>query len=228
MTIILNIFFEDEDFIIINKESGVLVHRGYANDDVTYVDLIRDYGFFPYPLHRLDRQTSGLLIFAKTKKVASKMRGLFEEKKITKTYTALVRGEIPEYGNIDHPIPKAEKAERVLAVSNYTRIAIAEIQPRHLSLVSVSPITGRFHQVRRHMKHIHHPIIGDANYGKGALNREIRARYGLARLALHARALTFEWNGHLRFFEIEFPNSLALPFRKMGLEKECDFRSISR
>lgn len=212
----LKIVFEDDHFLILQKESGILVHRGYANDDVTYVDLVRDYGLIPRPLHRLDRQTSGILMFAKSKTVASEMRNLFDEKKIVKRYITLVRGIVPEEGEIDHRIPKAEKAERVPAHSTFTKIAHVDIQPRSLSLVNVYPTTGKFHQVRRHMKHINHPIIGDANYGKGALNREIKERYGLGRLALHAFSVSFIWRDESFFFETEIPDSMKLPLEKMG------------
>jgi len=214
----LKIVFESEDLLILSKKSGILVHRGYANDPITYVDLVREHGFVPRPLHRLDRQTSGILMFAKTKIAASEIGRLFEEKKIHKTYIALVRGIPPIEGEIDHPIPKAEKAERVPAHSTFERIASVDIQPRSLSLVKVFPTTGKFHQVRRHMKHIHHPLIGDANYGKGKLNREIRERYGLNRLALHALSVSFDWRERSYTFQENLPESLTLPFHKMGFD----------
>ncbi len=212
----LKIIAEDNNFLIIQKESGILVHRGYANDDITYVDLVKDYGLVPRPLHRLDRQTSGILMFAKSKIVAAEMRSLFDEKKIVKRYITLVRGISPDEGEIDHPIPKAEKAERVPAHSTFSKISSVNIQPRSLSLVNVFPTTGKFHQVRRHMKHINHPIIGDANYGKGALNREMKERYGLDRLALHAKSVSFTWRDEPYLFETQIPDSLSLPLLKMG------------
>ena len=186
----LAVLFEDDDLIACDKPSGLLVHRGIGRDDVVLVDLVREYtGDTPRPVHRLDRGTSGVTLFAKSGAVCAAVQQQFQTGEVTKVYLALVRGICPETGTIDHPVPRSEDGERVDAVTSYRRLEVFDAEPRALSLVEAMPHTGRFHQIRRHLKHIDHPIIGDANYGKGALNRAIRDRYGLDRLALHAARL---------------------------------------
>lgn len=189
----LEILFEDDDLLVLNKPSGMLVHRGMDNDPVTVVDLVAAHlqTKKTYPLHRLDRGTSGVLLFAKSGEIAATLQQQFTEHTITRQYIALVRGEFPDKIRVDHPVPKGEGKERVDALTDFERIRVFEVEPRTLSLVRATPHTGRFHQIRRHLKHLSHPIIGDANYGKGALNREFCARYGLCRLALHAELLVF-------------------------------------
>jgi len=154
-------------------------------------------------------------MFALSSESAKLLHELFEEGGVDKTYLALVRGVAPENGEIDHPIPRREGGPRVPAFTRFRRVWRGD----HVSLVEAFPKTGRFHQVRRHLKHINHPLIGDANYGKGALNRDFAARYGLARLALHAKSLAFvdPWTGEKIYVEAPLPEDLAAPFQKIGV-----------
>ncbi len=218
----LSIIFEDDALLVVDKPSGLIVHRGMARDDVTMVDLVRDYLDAPArPAHRLDRQTSGVLLFAKSSEAAAALRDAFDAGAVDKTYLALVRG-VPKTagGHIDHPIPRSEGGERVEAQTDWELIESAATEPRHVSLVRAHPRTGRFHQVRRHLKHIDHPILGDANYGKGKLNRAFREKYGLERLALHAAELVcvHPRTGESCNFTASVPADLAEPLSRMGLE----------
>lgn len=179
----------DDRLVIVDKPSGVVVHRGWADDDGgVLVALRRQLGRRVWPLHRLDRGASGALAFALDAETAAALGRAFAEGQVDKRYLALVRGHPPEQVHIDHPLPTGEDphGERVDAVTDVRRLGIWE----RYALVEAVPRTGRLHQIRRHLKHIACPIIGDVNYGKGEHNRLFRERFGLHRLALHAFALT--------------------------------------
>jgi tRNA pseudouridine65 synthase len=138
-------------------------------------------------VHRLDRATSGVLLFALSAEIASRVCESFAAGKTEKTYLALVRGVPPDEILIDHPLPPGEDT-RAPRVAARTMIFRREVFGRY-SLVEARPLTGRLHQVRRHLKHISCPLIGDVNYGKGEHNRLFRERHGLDRLFLHATRL---------------------------------------
>ena len=230
--------------LAVDKPSGLLVHRGWGRDATTLVDLVREtLGVeVVHPLHRLDRQTSGVVLFALNADVARDMRDAFEggepalgpaalandtvngrvigSDSVEKRYLALVRGVAPESGRIDHPIPRREGGPRVPAVTDFRRVAQAPTEPRQVSLVEALPRTGRLHQVRRHLKHIDHHVIGDANYGKGAVNRALAERYGLERMALHATSLAFPHPGGGGSLTVTapLPRDLLEPLGRMGFD----------
>src|SRR5262249_36286147 len=151
----------------------------------------------------------------------------FEEGRVDKTYLALVRGVPPEEGVVDHPIPRREDGPRVPALTAFRRLHAVDPATcespaaralRASALVLARPRTGRVHQVRRHMKHIDHPIIGDANYGKGVINRAFRDAVGLGRLALHAASIRLDHpiTGEPLVLSASVPESLAEPLRLLG------------
>ena len=215
------ILYRDDRLAAFAKPSGLLVHRGWDRDDVVCMDLAREaLDAFVHPLHRLDRGTSGVLLFALDPEAAAAMGALFEAGAIDKTYVALVRGTPPAEGRVDHPIPRKEGGERVPSATTFVRLEAATVEElgRSFSLVEAHPETGRLHQVRRHLKHINHPILGDANYGKGDLNRLVRDRFGLGRLALHASrvAFTHPFSGERVTLSAELPEDLTTPLRAMG------------
>ncbi len=217
-----SVLFEDADLLAIDKPSGLLVHRGEGTDPVTLTDLVRRRlgTRTVWPVHRLDRATSGIVLFARDREGARAISKLFGEGRIEKRYVALVRGTPPEDGTIDHPIARdgRDGAVRVPAVTRFARIATAETDPRAVSVVLAHPETGRRHQIRRHLKHIDHPVLGDTTYGKGPLNRAFRDRYGLDRLALHALGLTLPHprTGASLQLHARLPDDLAIPFARMG------------
>ncbi len=215
----LKILYEDEALLAVDKPSGMLVHRGMGRDRVTLCDLVAGRSSGPaHPVHRLDRGTSGVLIFAKSSSVARLLADQLQGDEVTKKYVAIVRGRPPKSGDIDHPVPSREGGPRVPARSTFRTLETLATEPRHSSIVEVTPLTGRFHQVRRHLKSLSHPVIGDANYGRGDLNRAFRWRYGLGRLALHA--LRYElWHpetGQRLVFFAPLPADLAGPMKRMG------------
>jgi tRNA pseudouridine65 synthase len=187
----IELLFVDDHVVVANKPSGLLVHRGLDRDDDVAMFRVRDaLGQRVHPLHRLDRGTSGALLFARTPEAAATLSRAFEEGRVDKRYLALVRGTPPESGTIDHAIPKDEGGPRVRAVTRFRRVARSTVD--RCSLVLAMPETGRLHQIRRHLRHIDHPLVGDVAHGSGVINRHYRAAYALHRLALHASFLAFE------------------------------------
>ena len=184
----LPILFRDQTLVAVDKPAGLAVHRGWAGErDVAMMRTRDQLGMHVFPVHRLDRATSGVLLFALSAEIASRLGEVFAAHAVEKTYLALVRGIPAEAGLIDHPLPTGEDrhAPRVSAQTHYLR---REVFGRY-SLVEAHPRIGRLHQVRRHLKHISCPLIGDVNYGKGEHNRLFREQYGLHRLFLHATRL---------------------------------------
>jgi tRNA pseudouridine65 synthase len=212
----LEIVHCDDALAVVNKPSGMLVHRGWDNDRVVAMTLLRDQiGRYVFPVHRLDRGTSGALVFALSSEVARTLSAAFEQGRVAKRYVALVRGVPPDEGTIDSPVPRSEGGARVPAVTEYRRLFVFG----RFSIVEARPLTGRLHQVRRHLKHLGHPIIGDVNYGRGELNRLFRADYGLHRLALHALELQFEHpaTGQPLGLAASLPGDLREPLERMGV-----------
>lgn len=216
-----SILYRDEHVVAVNKPSGMLVHRGWDNDKVVLMTEVRDaIGQWVYPVHRLDRGSSGVVLFALSSEVAATLGAAFAEQRLEKHYLALVRGVPDAFGVVDNPVPKKEKGERVAAVSDYRRLAVAG----RYSLVEVRPRTGRLHQIRRHMKHLACPLIGDVRYGKGEHNRHFRDNYSLHRLALHCHGLALEHPRSDTRLEIRAPLSeeFASALIKLGVIETAD------
>jgi tRNA pseudouridine65 synthase len=180
----VKILFRDARCVAVDKPSGVATHRGWADDDDALLQQVRDaVGCLVYPVNRLDRGASGIVLFALDRENAK----VFSEawSSADKRYLAITRGHPPDHVVLDHAIPKAPGEDRVDAVTEFWR---KEDFGRY-SLVEARPHTGRLHQIRRHLKHLSCPIIGDVRYGKGEHNRLWRERFGLHRLALHCMRL---------------------------------------
>ena len=205
----LEILYKDEYLVAINKPSGLLVHKSMIDRHEIYfaMKILRDQiGQWVYPIHRLDKPTSGVLLFALDTYSAKLVSEQFSESKIQKTYIAVVRGYIEEKGLIDYALSvKLDKiADRKSSVekeaqeaqTEYERLATVEVphavgryDKTRYSLVKLHPKTGRKHQLRRHMKHLSHHILGDTKYGRGEHNKMIREHYDCHRLLLHAISL---------------------------------------
>ncbi len=231
---ILSILYQDESLVAVNKPAGLFVHRSFMDRDEVYfaLQLVRDQiGKYVYPVHRLDRPTSGVLLFALTKEIAQKMNAAFanksnsindidkesngeikcDEAMLTKTYYALVRGHLAmsdQHELINHPLK--EKLDK-LGDKNVSRnkepqsaqtyykvlkqaslpVALGKFDSVRYSLVKLAPITGRRHQIRRHLAHLRHPIIGDINYGDNKQNPFFIKCFGFKRLMLIAKSLSF-------------------------------------
>jgi len=182
---VITILHQDARCVVVDKPSGVATHRGWADDDEALLQLVRDQvGVWVHPIHRLDRGASGVSLFALDKEAARVFTEAWAD--ADKRYLAITRGHPPEHLVIDHAIPKAPGEERVPAITEIWR---KETFGRY-ALVEAKLHTGRLHQIRRHLKHISCPLIGDVRYGKGEHNRLWREKLNLHRLALHCTSLT--------------------------------------
>lgn len=203
---LIQVLHRDENIIAVNKPENLLVHRSrLARDHVVLLQLLRDQiGQEVFPVHRLDRPTSGVLLFALNSGTAKLLVEQFTERRIKKRYLAIVRGVTKESGSINYPlVPEAEytNAENPPAqeaVTNFTRLAFTELdteiagRPARYSMVEARPQTGRTHQIRRHLAHLRHPIVGDTRHGDGRHNKFFRSEFQSFRLLLHAWTINFQ------------------------------------
>lgn len=179
------IVHRDARCVVVDKPSGIATHRGWDGDDDALLQRVRDaVGCYVYPVHRLDRGASGLVLFALDREAAGAFSLAWPA--ADKRYLAITRGHPPAHAMIDHAIPRAPGEARVDA---RTEIWCKDTFGRY-ALVEARLHTGRLHQIRRHLKHISCPLIGDVRYGKGEHNRIFRTEHALHRLALHCAALT--------------------------------------
>jgi tRNA pseudouridine65 synthase len=200
----IEIIYDDEYCIVVNKPNNILVHHSYYSRNITDDSLLQllrkqfvNQNF--YPLHRLDRKTSGLLLLAKKKEYISKFQDLFTSHSIQKKYYALVRGYCEESGKIDSRVKNPDTGVYKDALTLYKKISQIELNipvspysTSRYSLLELQPKTGRMHQLRKHMNKIAHPIIGDHKYGNRHHNQMFETKFGLDYLFLHAHTLEFK------------------------------------
>lgn len=199
----LHILWRDDHLVAVHKPAGWLVHRtGLDAHETRFVlQTLRDQlGRHVYPVHRLDKGTSGVLLMALSPEVARMLAMAFEAHQVDKRYVAMVRGWVPPHILVDHPLKPddaPEDAPAQPAQTAFQRLATLQLPipvdrypSTRVSLVEARPATGRRHQIRRHLKHLAHPIVGDSSHGKGAHNRWWAGYVGLQRLWLHAASLS--------------------------------------
>lgn len=208
----LPVLFQDEHLVVLNKPSGLLVHRSMIDRHETRfaLQIVRDQiGQYVYPVHRLDKPTSGILIMALSNEAARNLGAQFTTNKVEKEYLAVVRGYAETSGIINHPLK--EELDKIVdkdaqqnkpaqaAITEYMTLDKIEIPyevegypTSRYSLIKACPKTGRKHQIRRHMKHISHPIIGDANHGRGKHNRFFQKQFNVNRLLLACTGISFK------------------------------------
>lgn len=239
----LTILFQDPYLVAVHKPAGLFVHRSYLDRHEKYfaLQLVRDLvGQYVYPVHRLDKPTSGVLLFALTEEAARAISLLFERHQITKTYYALTRGHLMGNGDIDHPLK--EKLDKIgdkftktdkpakSAQTFYQSVAIASLPYQvgryntvRYSLIKLQPKTGRRHQIRRHLAHLRHPIIGDINYGDNKQNPFFGELFHEKRLMLIAKSLAFKhpFTGQKIYIETEFEPLWQQVF------KHCDWHEVT-
>lgn len=201
----LPILHLDDHFVAVHKPAGLLVHRTPMDhgDDVAALQLVRDQlGRRVYPVHRLDKPTSGVLLFGLTPQAAEAMAALFQRQDVDKEYLALVRGWLESDGMIDHPLARtrdsrapgpAREAVTIWSALEHFEVPspVSRYDSARSTLVRLEPKTGRTHQLRRHMKHVFHPVIGDRKYGDDAHNRFFETTFGSTRLMLAAVGMAF-------------------------------------
>jgi len=214
------IIYEDENILLINKPRGLLVHGDehekritLANEVISYLYSKDEYNpkitnaFAPAPAHRLDRNTSGIVVFAKNLISLHELEELFKDKEeIVKTYSALVYGNLQGKYELDYPLKKDSNSGlvKVCPISQGGKSALSIVEDdKHyddFTLVNVKLITGRTHQIRVHLSKFGYPVVGDAKYGNFKINKEIRDLYKFENQFLHARSLEFKnISGHLSY-----------------------------
>lgn len=222
----------------VNKPAGLLVHRSDLDRHETEfaLQIVRDQlAQRVYPVHRLDRPTSGVLLFALSPEATSRAGAAFDADAVRKTYLAIVRGIGEEEAVIDYPLQdlperyetKNNSGEDTAreALTSYRRLAMVELPlpvgkfpTVRYSLLKVTPRSGRRHQIRRHLKHVFHPIIGDTTYGEGRHNRLFRNELGTSRMLLHALELSFPhpWSGEPVIVRAPLDEEFSSLIRRLG------------
>lgn len=234
-----DIIFQDEVLVAINKPAGLLVHPSFMDKSETESAMkqLRDLlNCWVYPVHRLDKPTSGVLLFSLNKETARVLCDSFMEHQVQKTYLAVVRGFTRESEIIDYPLkriydkmtdrPDKKDQPPQEAITRYERLETVELpipMPPHpssrYSLIRVSPKTGRLRQIRRHMKHIFHPIIGDHKHGDNSHNRMFAAQFACTRLMLHAHTLIFlhPTTGQTLCLKADLPEEFVDTLKRIGI-----------
>jgi len=226
----LEIIYQDAYFVAVNKPHGLLVHRSKLAKDAKEfaLQILRNQiGGHVFPCHRLDRKTSGILLFAKDTESNKMMQKLFHDGQVQKQYLAIVRGFCPENGIIDYPLKREDRTMQE-AITHYKRLSKTEIEVPYLahstsrySLVEVSPKTGRMHQIRKHLAHIFHPIIGDRPHGCNKQNKLFKEKWQMTSMMLHASNLSFKHPITSEHIQITAPISEEFS-RTLGLLKMHD------
>jgi tRNA pseudouridine65 synthase len=223
----LEIVYQDENYIAVHKPPGIHVHPTYlSRGEESCMKILRDrIGQWVYPLHRLDRAASGILLFGLSSGAAGKMIRQFGERKVKKRYLAVVRGCLQEKEVVDYPLREEPHKEPAEALTEYRRLVTVELPyplgkfpTARYSLAEVFPHTGRKNQIRKHFAHISHPIIGDVRYGDGKHNRLFREKFAVHRLLLLAVSLSFQhpYTGELLTLRTGIPEEVKDLFRKLN------------
>lgn len=197
----LEILYQDEHIIAINKPHGLLVHRSPIAADVTEfaIQILRDQiGQRVTPVHRIDRKTSGILLFALTDEANKHLNLQFMAGTVHKKYLAIVRGYTVDEEVVDYPLKKdnGTMQEAITAYRTLQKVELPISLGKHptqrYSLIEVAPKTGRKHQIRKHMDHLRHPIIGDRPHGCNKQNKLFKERWNVTTMQLHASEIEFE------------------------------------
>ena len=204
------IIYEDENFVIVNKPRGLLLQQDGDSNHPSLDILVSKYlNKTAMPVHRLDKETSGICVFAKNSKAADEMGKIFNNhSQIEKHYLTLVYGQINEDGVVDAPLRKSfERKKMVVApLKSGAKTAITKYHPvknfKDYTLLDISLLTGRTHQIRAHMSYIRHHVVGDIKYGDYKINNIFKREFGFENQFLHAYKLKFlDINGPLNYFK---------------------------
>lgn len=223
------LIYESDDLIVINKPYGYFVHKSSldATSDQILMYPVRDFaGCHVYPIHRLDRKTTGVLLFAKNKVALAFYNRLFEERQVEKTYLTICRGFMPQSGSIDYAL-KLESGKIQDAITNYKSIQHSEIPmagykfpTSRFTLVEFYPETGRMHQIRKHAAHIFHPIVADRPHGCNKLNRILIEELNIHHMPLHAYQLEIKGQNQAKalILKAPLPDEFLLTGKLLGFD----------
>lgn len=238
----LSIIQQDPFFVAVNKPAGLLVHRSAIDRQASEfaLQMVRDQiGQHVYPVHRLDRPTAGVLVFALSSKAARFLSQEFSECRVRKTYLAVVRGILSADVVVDYPLkeeldaksdvkarvdkmPQSAVTEFSLLGSHEFAVAVDKFATSRYSLVKAVPRTGRKHQIRRHLRHLGHPIVGDVQYGSGKHNRFFRDRLGISGLLLACVKMEFQHPVENRMVQVQAP----LPAHFLSLFDQLSWNGV--
>jgi tRNA pseudouridine65 synthase len=235
----LPILYQDDRYIAVHKPAGLLVHRTRISEDTRFLlQILRNQiGQWVYPVHRLDRPTSGVLILGLDSESARLLTQEFEHRRVEKRYLAIVRGYTDDSGVIDYPLREEKWKEPQQAITEYRTLAQVELpipvgryQSARYSLLEIKPRTGRMHQIRKHMKHIFHPIVGDTTHGDGKQNQLFREEFKIQRLLLIATELRFRhpYSGEEIIINSEPEPDLLQLFSDLGWEEASSQTGLAR
>jgi tRNA pseudouridine65 synthase len=224
----IEIIYQNANLVVVNKPPGMLVHRSRIATDTRFLlqTLRNQLGRMVFPAHRLDRPTSGLMVLALTQSAVSRLGLAFQGGEVEKGYLAVVRGWVHAGAVIDYPLKKEGVGEEQEAISHYEPLGhiefpwpVAGFATARYSLLRITPKTGRWHQIRRHMAHIRHPVVGDTGHGDGKHNRLFREHLHLHRLMLHASSLSFPEpeSGELLSFSLKPDESFIQLFPEISV-----------
>lgn len=193
----MKILLQKKEYVLVHKPSGFLTYAD-SKDQIAISakdQLQKQLGRKVFPVHRIDKDTCGILAFAFSPGMASALTALFRTRTVKKTYLALVHGEIAEKGTINEPLERNKEKVKEAAITDFQRLSSAKItlegEERLYSLVKLDPKTGRYHQLRRHLKGLGHPIVGDPIYGNSWNNRVFQEQFSVKRTLLSANFLSF-------------------------------------
>lgn len=230
-----HILYEDQELLAIDKPNDLIVHQskfGGKIDEKSLCQIINEERESPiFPVHRLDRKTSGVLLFAKNKEIIPLLQKQFQENEIDKTYKALVRGHILEAGEINTPIKPEDKKVYKDALTLYSplslitvNIPVAPYPTSRYTLLELKPKTGRTHQLRKHCNKIAHPIIGDPKYGNRHHNHMFIQEFKTSKLFLHASSLQFmqPFSGDKVFIQAQLPEFWHKTFENLKMNVQSN------
>lgn len=227
----LEVLYQDQFYVAVNKPAGLLVHRTKLDikESQAVVQILRDQlKQKVFPVHRLDRPTSGVLVIALSSEAAQKLASQFESQTIIKKYLAIVRGQFKHEVFLDHPLKQEMKIDSgtQAAQTFFKPLATVEIKSAidryptsRFSLVEAVPKTGRTHQIRKHLKHLNHPIIGDVNHGNGKYNKFFSEQLGVSGLLLCCSQISFRhpFTSEDVTISADLPEAFSKAIHQLGL-----------
>ncbi len=210
----LEIIYQDEYMVVINKPHGLLVHKSTIAADATEFAMqkLRDQIHKKvFPVHRIDRKTSGILLFGLSSDAAKNIQAQLEDNNTQKTYLAIVRGHFPDQIDVDYPLTndsgKVQEAFTSFKTLKRTELDIpfGKFPTSRYSLIEAYPKTGRMHQIRKHLNHLRHPIVGDRPHGCNKQNRLFKERWNMTTMLLHAQKLSIKHPYSEKIMNLEAP-----------------------
>lgn len=218
----IEVLYQDDHYIVVNKPSGMLVHpyKSQSNERTHLMKYVKEQtGHYLYPIHRIDRPVSGIVIFALSSEAAGALQKIWSSEKVVKEYLCLARRQIKEAGTYTFELSN-DKGVKQHAITHYWPLDVFD----DCTFLKVKIETGRRHQIRRHFSRRCYNLVGDTKYGKGDINRRFRSEYNLHRIFLHAAKTIFEhpFTGKLVEILCPMPDELGSVIQKLSSQSPED------